>query len=162
MDALNYCKDFLDGHGGHPMAAGFTIKRKNLEEFKKMFESYSESKLQEKDLISINEDTLFMVPTIESIRNANEQLKYKSLYESWKKVALKALHLPKDIKKLTDSDTVKEMCDMTEYIELPEEITERDYQLAGATYNPDDEYIPDEFTEDIDDTNNNKQPINDN
>ena len=70
-----------------------------------------------------------------------EFIKYKNLYESWKKVALKALHLPKDIKKLTDNDTVKEMCDMTEYIDLPEEITERDYQLAGATYNPDDEDI---------------------
>tara|TARA_B110000208_G_C11794130_1_gene438833 strand:- start:597 stop:1253 length:657 start_codon:yes stop_codon:yes gene_type:complete len=66
---------------------------------------------------------------------------YKNLYEDWKKVALKALHLPKDIKKLTNNDTVKEMCDMTEYIDLPEEICERDYQLAGATYNPDDEDI---------------------
>lgn len=30
---------------------------------------------------------------------------------------------------------------MTEYIDLPEEICERDYQLAGDTYNPDDEDI---------------------
>lgn len=80
----------------------------------------------------------FIVPNPKILDTA----KYKNLYESWKKVALKALHLPKDIKKLTDSDTVKEMCDMTEYIDLPEEITERDFQLAGATYNPDDEYIP--------------------
>ena len=46
-------KNFLDGHVGHPMAAGLTIKKKNLEEFKKMFESYCQTKLQEEDLISI-------------------------------------------------------------------------------------------------------------
>jgi len=66
---------------------------------------------------------------------------YKDLYECWRKVALKALHLPIDIKKISDSDTVKHMCEMTEYIDLPEEITDRDYQLAGATYNPDDELV---------------------
>jgi len=107
--------------------------------------------MKQTDFISINcNETVFIVPSIDTIVNTNE-IKYKSLYESWKKVALKALHLPKDIKKLTNSETVKEMCDMTEYIELPEEITDRDYQLAGATYNPDDEDMPDDVVDNWDD-----------
>ena len=99
----------------------------------------------ERDIISINSNSaILIVPYPIDVVPEN---KYKDLYDSWKKVALKALHLPKDIKKLTNSDTIKEMCDMTEYIDLPEEITERDYQLAGATYNPDDEFNPEDYNE---------------
>lgn len=60
--------------------------------------------------------------------------------KKWKSVALKSLKILQEIKKLSTSDTVNELCDLTEYIELPEEISDRDFQLAGATYNPDDEY----------------------
>jgi hypothetical protein len=121
----------------------------------KYFISYSENPLhevidyyfREKDIISINStDAILIVPS-PKVDLEEGVYKYKSLYDSWKKVALKALHLPKDIKKLTNSETVKEMCDMTEYIDLPEEITERDYQLAGATYNPDDEFNPEDYDE---------------
>ena len=62
--------------------------------------------------------------------------------DKWKSVALKALTIPKEIKKLNSSDTVDALCDLTEYIELPEEVSARDYELAGARYNPDDEAIP--------------------
>lgn len=102
----------------------------------------SEYYLSEKDIIIINKNEgVLIVPSPHKVK------KYKELCGEWKKVALKALHLPKEIKKLTNSDTVKEMCDMTEYIDLPEEITERDYQLAGATYNPDDEFNPGDYDE---------------
>lgn len=73
--------------------------------------------------------------------------------DKWKSVALKALTIPKEIKKLNSSDTVDALCDLTEYIELPEEVSARDYELAGARYNPDDEAIPLEDPDlDLDDT----------
>jgi hypothetical protein len=66
----------------------------------------------------------------------------KKTKELWKNVAMKALKIPEEIKKLTTSDTVLELCSLVDYIDMPEEITQRDFQLAGATYNPDDEDIP--------------------
>ena len=51
VDALDYCEDLLDGHGGHPMAAGLTISEKNLLKFKEKFESYCELNIKKEDLI---------------------------------------------------------------------------------------------------------------
>ena len=57
VEALNYCSSTLDGYGGHPMAAGLTIKGNNVDEFKKLFESYCGSNLKESDLVpTINID----------------------------------------------------------------------------------------------------------
>jgi len=53
VDALDYCQDLLDGHGGHPMAAGLTISENNLLKFKQKFESYCEFKIKEEDLVPI-------------------------------------------------------------------------------------------------------------
>ena len=35
---INQCKDYIDQFGGHKYAAGLTIKKENLEGFKKRFE----------------------------------------------------------------------------------------------------------------------------
>ena len=43
VEALNHCKDLLDVYGGHPQAAGFTIKNENLEKFKGCLTKYFES-----------------------------------------------------------------------------------------------------------------------
>ena len=51
VEALNYCNSTLDGYGGHPMAAGFTIKENNLDKFKKLFEFYCGSNLKKSDLV---------------------------------------------------------------------------------------------------------------
>jgi len=57
VEALNYCSSTLDGYGGHPMAAGLTIKGNNVDEFKKLFESYCGSNLKDSDLVpTINID----------------------------------------------------------------------------------------------------------
>jgi len=57
VEALNYCSSTLDGYGGHPMAAGLTIKGNNVDEFKKLFESYCGSNLKKSDLVpTINID----------------------------------------------------------------------------------------------------------
>ena len=41
IEALNSCSDLLEKHGGHDFAAGLSIKRKNLNEFKKRIEEYA-------------------------------------------------------------------------------------------------------------------------
>jgi len=51
VEALNFCNSTLGGYGGHPMAAGLTIKESSLKEFKKLFESYCSSNLKKSDLI---------------------------------------------------------------------------------------------------------------
>jgi single-stranded-DNA-specific exonuclease len=57
VEALNFCNSTLDGYGGHPMAAGLTIKEPSLKDFKKLFESYCSSNLKKSDLIpTINID----------------------------------------------------------------------------------------------------------
>ena len=57
VEALNYCHSTLDGYGGHPMAAGLTIQENNVDEFKKLFESYCGSNLKQSDLVpTINID----------------------------------------------------------------------------------------------------------
>ncbi len=40
VEALSACADLLDVFGGHPQAAGFTVKNENLEKFEKCLESY--------------------------------------------------------------------------------------------------------------------------
>ena len=49
-DALSTCSDFLDGFGGHPMAAGLTIQKKSLQEFKSALINYANSTIQGNDL----------------------------------------------------------------------------------------------------------------
>jgi len=51
VEALDYCSSMLDGYGGHPMAAGLTIKQNNLDEFKRLFEDYCRINLKKSDLI---------------------------------------------------------------------------------------------------------------
>lgn len=40
FDALLHCAPLLEGFGGHPLAAGFTIRRENLEAFRAAFTDY--------------------------------------------------------------------------------------------------------------------------
>lgn len=40
IDAMSYCKNVLDSYGGHPEAAGFRIKLKKVELFRKKLEDY--------------------------------------------------------------------------------------------------------------------------
>ena len=57
VDTLNLCSDLLDGHGGHPMAAGLTIKESKLDEFIERFNLNCSSQLNNKDLVpNINID----------------------------------------------------------------------------------------------------------
>lgn len=40
-DALNYCSPLLEQFGGHTLAAGFSVKRENIEAFRKMINEYA-------------------------------------------------------------------------------------------------------------------------
>ncbi len=43
--ALNYCEDTLERYGGHELAAGLTVKRGRIEEFKKKINEYAAQNL---------------------------------------------------------------------------------------------------------------------
>ncbi len=49
-DALSYCAENLDGFGGHPMAAGLTIQKQSLTDFKSAFIDHANSTIQDENL----------------------------------------------------------------------------------------------------------------
>ena len=51
VDGLKTCDNLLDGFGGHPMAAGLTIKSENLNDFIDKFEQNCSKNLNSDDLI---------------------------------------------------------------------------------------------------------------
>ena len=48
--ALDHCSGWLEGFGGHPMAAGLSIMDKNVEGFSKVFLNYVKVQIKESDL----------------------------------------------------------------------------------------------------------------
>jgi single-stranded-DNA-specific exonuclease len=53
IETIKKCADFLDDFGGHKGAAGFQMKKENLEQVKKIFNQIAEEKLKDKDLVPI-------------------------------------------------------------------------------------------------------------
>ncbi len=47
VDALSYCEELLVKYGGHELAAGLTVKRANLEEFRRKINEYARKNLTE-------------------------------------------------------------------------------------------------------------------
>lgn len=47
FDALNACTDYLEGFGGHALAAGLTIRRENIGAFRQAFADYYRSHAEE-------------------------------------------------------------------------------------------------------------------
>lgn len=47
VEALNYCEDLLVKHGGHELAAGLTVKRARLEDFRDRINEYAREHLSE-------------------------------------------------------------------------------------------------------------------
>ncbi|GAB6100320.1 hypothetical protein JCM16358_21990 [Halanaerocella petrolearia] len=50
-DALVECQDLLISFGGHKQAAGFSIKKENIQQFRKRLNQYANQKLTEDDLV---------------------------------------------------------------------------------------------------------------
>ena len=51
VDALCYCSEHLVKFGGHELAAGLSVTRENLPEFRKMINEYARNNLSELDMI---------------------------------------------------------------------------------------------------------------
>ena len=49
---LTECRELLDGYGGHPMAAGLTLDRENLEDFRTQFSNLAYETLADDDLVN--------------------------------------------------------------------------------------------------------------
>lgn len=92
FDAFKQLKDLLITFGGHAQAGGFSIEKKNLEQFKISFAKYYEShpltKVEKKSIdISINDinkDNLFLINT------------FAPFGETWKAPKLKLSHIRVD------------------------------------------------------------------
>ncbi len=52
FENLALCKDTLKGYGGHPMAAGLTVSRENLEGFRNKFSAVAAENLDKNQLVS--------------------------------------------------------------------------------------------------------------
>ncbi len=50
-DALSACSDLLENFGGHEHAAGITIRKENIEDFRRAINDYAAKKLSAQDLI---------------------------------------------------------------------------------------------------------------
>lgn len=55
VEALNYCSEYLVKYGGHELAAGLTIERSNIEQFKRKINEYARTHISE-DMLNINMD----------------------------------------------------------------------------------------------------------
>lgn len=53
-DALYYCKDILVQYGGHKLAAGLTVKTKNIDEFRALVNEYAEKTEQVTPMLRID------------------------------------------------------------------------------------------------------------
>ncbi len=74
MGALSECADLLVEYGGHELAAGLTIERKNLAAFRERFEAIAERELAGKDISSpLNIDCEIKFDEI-NVKNAAELL----------------------------------------------------------------------------------------
>ena len=56
VDALSHCSQLLENYGGHPMAAGLSIKEENLPLFFKTINEYTQLQLKEPLIPTINID----------------------------------------------------------------------------------------------------------
>lgn len=75
VDALGYCEDLLVKYGGHELAAGLTVKRGKIEEFRKRINEYAEARITEDMLrISVEADVELEAEDI-NMRFADELLR---------------------------------------------------------------------------------------
>ena len=61
VDALGYCSDLLVKYGGHELAAGLTVKRGNLDEFRSKINEYARQKFTD-DMFKIRMEADFELP----------------------------------------------------------------------------------------------------
>ena len=99
------------------------------------------------DLLDYNNTVL---DEYESI--STEYTKISDISNSWKNAFYKTEKLINDIKKLSCNDTIKELCNCIEYIELPEKKTDHDQYLAGIITENNQHFISESESESESDT----------
>ncbi|MBQ9120997.1 MAG: single-stranded-DNA-specific exonuclease RecJ [Clostridia bacterium] len=72
VEALNYCSDLLVKYGGHELAAGLTIKRSNLPEFRRRINEYAKTCFSEGKPDPIMEIDCELIPEDVTMRFAEE------------------------------------------------------------------------------------------
>ncbi len=55
IEAITHCKEHLSGFGGHAQAAGFNVKKENLQAFKEKISNFAKKTLRGKELKSVLE-----------------------------------------------------------------------------------------------------------
>lgn len=53
VEALRHCEDLLENYGGHLQAAGFTLPKKNLDEFVQKIQQYAREEISKKDQVQV-------------------------------------------------------------------------------------------------------------
>jgi single-stranded-DNA-specific exonuclease len=53
VEALRHCEDLLENYGGHLQAAGFTLPKKNLDEFVQKIQKYAREEISKKDQVPV-------------------------------------------------------------------------------------------------------------
>lgn len=72
VEALTYCSDLLVKYGGHELAAGLTVTKENLPEFRRRINEYARERLgKEQQAISQNAD-IELMPSDLSMKTAKE------------------------------------------------------------------------------------------
>ena len=72
VEVLSECSDLLEKYGGHELAAGLSIKRENLEEFKKRLNECARKALGDFDRKTVLEAECELVPSDITMEQANE------------------------------------------------------------------------------------------
>ncbi len=77
MEALKACDDLLVEYGGHELAAGLTVKRENLDAFRKRINEYAKDKLVDAALLSPLVADTEALPSDITLAQANELLLFE-------------------------------------------------------------------------------------
>ena len=72
VDALSYCQDLLVKYGGHELAAGLSIEKSKLDEFKKRINEYARKCLSEEDFVSSVDIDCELYPSEATLKLADE------------------------------------------------------------------------------------------
>ena len=101
VNALHECSDILDNYGGHPMAAGLSIKEQNLDSFRIRMNEYSNKVLNEDLQPIINIDYQLKLSEIN-----NRFIKFLDYLEPFGPGNAKPIFATTNIKNLSDIELV--------------------------------------------------------
>ena len=74
-NTLDYFRDYFTQYGGHAAAAGFTIRTKDIDEFRNAFDNYVKENLKEEDFIPVQNIDALVPPSKLTVKLADEMEK---------------------------------------------------------------------------------------